>query len=124
MRNKTPLAPETELEQEAQTMEVEQPTTRQRQSKEPEQPKAYTKPGYKVGEGEENDVHVKLSREIITKVGGRTKVEEKEMVHIVDPKMWRECRKIWPSQGWLFVEMCHTPVGCESGFPEPETKAD
>lgn len=86
-----------------------------------EKPKAYTDPDYTVPDGEENDVHFQVSREVITKVTGsdgrpRTKVENPIETHILDVKMWNICRVHWPQQGYFFEKMLHAPAGVEHGF--------
>lgn len=94
-----------------------------KQAKAPEAPTAYTKPGYEVPTGEENDVHVVLFKELVSKsADGRTIVKEIDTTHKLDPKMWKQCRLHWAAQGWFWREALHLPVGCESGLAIAETQ--
>lgn len=79
---------------------------------------AYTKRGYIVPAGEENDVHVVIGRQSTGRESGRLVVKDNPSTQILNPKDWETFRKIWPSQGWIFLETLHLPVGSSEGFPE------
>jgi hypothetical protein len=85
-------------------------------------PKAWTKQGYKVADAEKGNVHLIMEKRVFNQFSGEKASAPQK--HIIDPKTWNTCRKVWPSQGWTVIEMLHVPNGCEHGFFKPEAKTE